>query len=149
MKKDYIALSISCILLSVFIYIYFDLFSFSKNINLPDWAMALPFPMSAPSLIVALSLIPALIIPNKLYSVFRVIVACLLISPIAGLINFSLIPAHQHNGLLYNILFNYFWIIFFHCLIPAVIIFSARIAYKFFYKNLIISRTIVSSIPTE
>ncbi|MFO1389272.1 hypothetical protein [Cellvibrio sp.] len=130
MSRNYLAFGASAVILSFIVYIYFDFFSFSKTIFLPSWMLLFPFPMLVPSVIIGAALIPATFIPHSVRSVVWVLVASLSISPLAGLIHFALSPIHQHGGLIYNILFNYFWIILYHCFVPMLILFAIRFGYE-------------------
>ncbi len=113
--KTFIAFSISCLLLTVVISKNRELFFFAKITRTIEWTVPFGDPLIAISLLVALSFIPVLWLPDNYVAVFKAWVATLLVAPLlATLVLFS----DSGWG---NILFQYVWSMVLGCLAGAVI----------------------------
>jgi len=126
LNRNQLALGISIVALSVAMVVWVDLFIFSKVVHLPQWADALPWPIFAPSFLVFFCLIPAAFGPDSFKSACHAIIFSLLVSPIAAVIAYAVNPLYQDRFLPANALFNYFWVIGFHCLAPAMLLLAVR-----------------------
>jgi len=126
LNRNQLALGISIVALSVAMVVWVDLFIFSKVVHLPQWADALPLPILAPSFLVFFCLIPAAFGPDSFKSACHAIIFSLLVCPIAAVISYAVNPLYQDWFLPANALFNYFWVIGFHCLVPAMLLLAVR-----------------------
>lgn len=131
MNRNQLALSISIIALSTAMLVWVELFVFSKVVYLPGWTHILPWPMFAPSFLACICLLPAAFGTDSLASSRKAITVSVLIPPIAAVAAYSLNPLYQDRFLPANALFNYFWVIGFHCLAPALILYSVRLLIHF------------------
>ena len=131
LNRNQLALGISIVALATAMLVWVDLFIFSKVVYLPGWAHILPWPMLAPSLLAGVCLLPAAFGPDSLAASRKAITVSVLITPIAAVAAYSLNPLYQDRFLPANALFNYFWVIGFHCVAPALILYSVRLLIHF------------------
>jgi hypothetical protein len=117
--------------------IWVDLFTFQKVVYLPAWAKILPAPLMAPAYLAFVCLIPAAFVANTLKGSILTVTKSVLLSPLTAIAAFALNPAHQDGSLTVNVLFNYVWIVLFHCLLPALLLVGARavLHYALKYKH--------------
>lgn len=126
LNRNQLALGISIVALTVVMIVWVDLFTFSKAVHLPQWADALPWPIFAPSFLVFFSLIPAAFGTDTFANAYKAIIFSLLVCPLAAVVAYALNPLYQTRFLPANALFNYFWVIGFHCLVPAMVLLAVR-----------------------
>ena len=131
LNRNQLALSASVIALSVAMVVWADLFTFSKVVQLPQWAKALPWPMFAPSFLAFACLIPAAFGTDTFANACKAVTFSVLGCPLAAVVVYALNPLYQDRFLPANVLFNYFWVIGFHCLIPALLLVAARAIFYF------------------
>jgi len=134
-NRNQLALGISIVALSVAMVVWVELFTFSKVVHLPQWADALPWPIFAPSFLVLFCLIPAAFGTDTFKSAYKAIIFSLLVCPLAAVVAYALNPLNQTRFLPANALFNYFWVIGFHCLIPALLVLVTRAIFDFIYRT--------------
>jgi hypothetical protein len=130
-NRNRLALGASIIALSISMVLWVDLFTFSKVVHLPGWAQVLPWPMLAPSFLVFACLLPAAFGTDSLASSRKAITVSVLLAPFAAVASYALNPSYQDRFLPANALFTYFWVIGWHCLLPALIIYSGRLLVHF------------------
>ena len=131
LNRNQLALGISIIALATAMFAWVDLFVFSKVVYLPSWAHILPWPMLAPSFLAGVCLLPAAFGTDSLAASRKAITVSVLVTPISAVAAYSLNPLYQDRFLPANALFNYFWVIGFHCLAPALILYSVRLLIYF------------------
>jgi hypothetical protein len=113
--KTFLASFISSLLLVVVISQNRELFFFAKTTRTIEWTVPFGDPLVAISLLVALSFIPVMWLPENYIAVFKAWIATLLVAPLlATLVLFS----DSGWG---NILFQYVWAMVLGCLAGAVI----------------------------
>jgi hypothetical protein len=106
--------------------IWVDLFIFSKVVYLPAWANVLPAPILAPAFLAFVCLIPAAVVPDTLGGARWAVARSVLLSPLTAIAAYALNPANQDRFLPANAIFNYLWIVLFHCLVPALLLVIVR-----------------------
>jgi len=124
-RNQYAAIA-STLLLAAAMTIWSDLFAFSKAVHLPAWTKHLPNPINTPAYLAFVCLAPAALVPITPVSAGLAVIRCLLIAPLPALIGYALNPIYQDQYLFWNLIFNYLWMILFHCLIPALLLLSVR-----------------------
>lgn len=119
-----LGLFVGLFFLSFVILTWRDLFFFSKFVTLPEWALHLPYPLSAPAYLAGLSLLPSTLIPSGLKAASKAIAFNLVLSPILGLMvaAFEFPTKMPLIDILLNIVFNYIWAVGFHCALPAMVL---------------------------
>ena len=135
LNRNQLALGISIFALSLAMVVWVDLFTFSKVVHLPQWADALPLPIFAPSFLVLFCLIPAAFGTDSFKSACQAIIFSLLVCPLAAVVAYALNPLNQTRFLPANAIFNYFWVIGFHCFIPALLVLMTRAIFGFACRN--------------
>ncbi|WP_024929234.1 hypothetical protein [Methylophilus sp. OH31] len=135
LNRNQLALGISIFALSVAMVVWVELFTFSKVVHLPQWADALPWPILAPSFLVLLCLIPAAFGTHTFANACKAIIFSLLVCPLVAVVAYALNPLYQTRFLPANALFNYFWVIGFHCLVPAMLLLAVRAIVYFTRKR--------------
>jgi hypothetical protein len=135
MNRNHIAFLTSTFLLSAVMVIWLDLFTFSKEIYLPAWANVLPIPIMVPAYFAFFCLTPAAFIANTPASARIAIAKSVLLSPLAAIAIYAFNPSHQNSFLLSNALYNYVWIVLFHCLLPALLLVGARTVFHYVLKR--------------
>lgn len=128
MNRNRLALIASTFLLSAAMFIWADLFNFSKVVYLPAWTKVLPAPINVPAYLAFTCLVPAAFVADSLRSACLAVAQSVLLSPLAAIVAYALNPIHQDKYLLANSLFNYVFIVLFHCLIPALLLVGVRAA---------------------
>lgn len=128
MKINYqsICFVVSLVLLSFVMVFWSDLFLFAKTVRLPAWVESLPSPINAPKYFVFLCLIPALLFANTLADASAQISKIILISAIFPVLIYIFKTNSQGVNLLYNLIFQYLWVIGWSCLLPAFILLGLR-----------------------
>jgi len=117
---------ISLLMLSLAIVIWSDLFLFSKIVHLPEWAEILPNPIDAPKYITFLCLIPVVFAAKNLVNATASTSKVIFLASLAALPGYALNTTVLDMRLLFNLAFHYFWIIGFHCLLPALVLLGLR-----------------------
>lgn len=135
LNRNQLALSASIVALSVAMVVWVDLFTFSKVVHLPQWADALPWPIFTPSFLALVCLVPAAFGTDAFASACKAVIFSLMVSPLAAVVACALNPFYQDRFLPANAVFNYFWVIGFHCLIPAVLLLAVRAILYFTRKR--------------
>ncbi|MGN7917685.1 hypothetical protein [Lysobacter sp. 22409] len=123
MKRNTVGFLLSLSALSIAVFVFRDIYLFSKVSIRPDWAQFLPTWLGVSDFIGLLCLAPAALMPERLKSVAAALAKCVFLAPLPVLIVYS--NDHAHSGLWMNLLFNYGWVGL-HCLIPAVMLFVVR-----------------------
>jgi hypothetical protein len=125
-SRNNISLLISLLMLSLVMGIWSDLFLFSKTFNFPSWAKNFPWPVYIPSYLVFICLIPAALLSNSLSGLGRAIGVSGCVAPLVPLMIYVFSPSNQNKHIMANFFINYLWIVFVHCLLPALILFLIR-----------------------
>jgi hypothetical protein len=128
MRRDHVAILTSLLLLAVAIVVWRDLFLFSKVLHLPAWTSSLPDPINTPAYLAALCLMPAAFISSTLPAAVRAATWSVLGAPLPALGLAAIGDSIRDVDVLLNSLFNYAWIVGFHCLVPAVALLAVRVA---------------------
>lgn len=124
--NDYLAIVASAALLAVSIVVWRDLFFFSKVVHLPEWATNLPSPIYTPAYLALVCLVPATFIPSTVSRAVRAVAWAVAISPIPALFVYIVGAAPRGADFWLNALFNYSWVVGFHCLVPALALLAVR-----------------------
>ncbi len=112
------------IVLSVFIWIWVDLFVFSKVQHLPAWQAILPPLLRGTFLLALVPLLPAMFLTKRLKDFLQVTLGVILLAPWPALIKFFIDDlAANTAGAVQNVLGNFVWIAF-QCLIPLSLLFA-------------------------
>ena len=109
-------------------FIWDDLFRWSKVVYLPDWINALPAPIMAPSYMTFVCLLPAGFVTASLANARAAVVRCVLLAPLLPIITYTLEPLHHNRFLIANALFHYAWIVLFFSALPALLVILIRAA---------------------
>lgn len=118
---------VSLQLLSLAMIFWSDLYLFAKTVQLPGWAESLPSPIDAPKYIVFLCLIPAVLFSSTLTDAATQISKIILIASIFPVLIFIFKTNSQGIELIYNVIFQYLWVIGWSCLLPSLILLGLRI----------------------
>ena len=132
---DLLVLIVSIVALSSAVAIWSDLFLFSKSVRLPEWTNILPSPINVPLYIAFVCLIPVALVPNTLKKATVAITKTILLSPIFALFLYAADTKHQDSYLVPNLLFDYFWVVGFNCLLPAFLLLFLRGCWQVFKSN--------------
>lgn len=135
MNRNFVAFIASTLLLSAAMIIWVDLFTFSKVVYRPAWAKVLPMPRMVPAYLAFVCLIPAAVVASTPKDALLAVTKSFLLSPLAAIAAFALNPAHQYWFLPINMLYNYVWIVLFHCILPALLLVSARGIFHYVRKH--------------
>ena len=135
MNRNHTAFVASTLLLSAAMVIWVDLFTFSKVVYLPAWAKVLHTPIMAPAYLAFVCLIPAVFVASSLENARLAVIKSVLLSPVAAIAAYALNPAYQDRFLPMNVLFNYVWIVLFHCFLPALLLVGARAVFHYALKH--------------
>jgi hypothetical protein len=106
--------------------IWADIFNFSKNVRLPEWANLLPNPIHTPAYLTLLCLMPAALASTSAQGAIQSVAISIFVAPLFAIAAFALNPIHHNSHLFANALFNYGWIILFHCTVPAFLLLVVR-----------------------
>lgn len=130
-NRDLVALAISTTLLSFFFVLFSDLLLFSKIVYVPQWIDNLPKPFryfEFPGFInsfIFICLLPTIFILRGQYRSLKVIAKTVFLSPLLIAItdSINIISKTSDQFQIFNIPFQYFWILIYHCIIPIIAIF--------------------------
>ena len=123
--RNKIAIGISVASMVTVLLVWPELYLWSKVMRLPEWSKELPLPLFTGMYMSAVCLLPAAFMTNSVVSSRRGLMVVLLVAPIPALVMYSL--DHGVNQfLLFNVVFQYIWIIMFGMLIPALTLGSVR-----------------------
>lgn len=125
MNKDKLSFGISLMMLSVVLGVFWKLFRFAKSV--PSFVFFLQYPFILTSDIVFFCLLPAALIPDKFRIAISSVVACVLISALVPALNVMMVATTEP---LINGLYNYLFVIFYHCYHPVVIVLLLRVIIK-------------------
>ena len=125
------AIGLSVVLLGACMVAWPALFLFSKTLHAPKWAEALPSLFYAAPLLslVALAPIPLLTFGGR--NSGRGLLVAVLLSPLTAATLYWVQNASSDESLVFNTVFNYFWVLGFHLLGPAVVLFCVKAAVTF------------------
>lgn len=118
---------VSLALLSLAMVVWSDLYLFAKTVQLPDWADLLPSPIDAPKYIAFLCLIPAILFSSTLADAATNISKIILIASIFPVLIFIFKTNSHGIVLIYDMIFQYLWVIGWNCLLPALILLALRL----------------------
>ena len=128
MRRDLIATSSSVMLLAVSVLVWRDLYFFSKVIYLPTWTASLPGPINTPAYLATLCLLPAAFISSTRGAAARAVAWAVLVAPLPALGVYAISTSTSGVDLVLNSVFNYGWVVGFHCLFPALVLVALRVA---------------------
>jgi hypothetical protein len=111
-----------------------DLFLFSKTVQLPEWTKFLPSPIDAPMYITFVCLIPVFLFSKTLSTAAASASKVILLAPILVLITYAF-RTNNVEHLLFNVGFNYLWVIGFNCLLPVLVLLGIRAIGDFLIKH--------------
>ncbi len=120
MRRHHLAIVSSAALLSVSIFVWRDLFFFSKIVHLPTWTAMLPSPVNTPAYIAFVCLVPAAFIPSTPSGAARALAWAVVFAPLPALIVYITRTMTSDPGSWLNAAFNYAWVVGFHCFLPAL-----------------------------
>jgi len=126
MPRHHLATIASAALLSVSVFVWRDLFFFSKVAHLPAWTAILPIPINTPAYLAFACLIPAAFIPSTASGAARALAWAIAFSPLPALIMYIASTVTSGTDLWLNAAFNYAWVVGFHCFLPALGLFAVR-----------------------
>jgi hypothetical protein len=126
MRRDTAATITSALLLGGSVLHWQSLFLFSKVVYLPAWTAYLPSPIYTPAYLAFLCLLPATLASSTLRAAFRAVVIAVLSAPLPALALYAANGQPWRLELWANVLFNYVWVLGFHCAVPAAILLVAR-----------------------
>ena len=127
MNRNRISTLASVALLSAVMVVWADLFYFSKEVHLPEWAKLLLSPISAPEYLTLLCLIPAAFFTTTTQRAVQSVIVSLFVAPLSTVALYAL--NHENMYIVQNVLFTYGFIILWHCTVPAILLIGARAAY--------------------
>lgn len=125
---------VSLLFLSGAMVFWSDLYLFTKTVRLPEWAESLPNPINAPKYIAFLCLIPAILFANTFTNAFTQISKIILIASIFPVLIFIFKINSRSMELIYiiyNVIFQYLWVIGWNCLLPAVVLLGVHTIWQF------------------
>lgn len=97
-----------------------NLFLFAKSVHLPAWAESLSSPINAPKYVTFLCLIPLAFSQSKLFNTGIRLSKIILLASIVPVVFYILETSSQDIRLIYNVIFQYFWVIGWNCTLPAL-----------------------------
>jgi hypothetical protein len=126
MRLNNFATFTSAALLATSIFIWRDLFFFSKTVHLPAWTAVLPSPIDTPLYLSFFCLLPAAFLTSTLSTAIRATAKAIFLAPLPTF--FFLILSHVGFDIvqLVGVLFTYVWVVGFNCLAPALLLVAAR-----------------------
>jgi hypothetical protein len=113
-------------MLSLAMVYWSNIFLFAKTVLLPSWAESLPSPIDAPKCVAFVCLIPALLYTSTLAKAAKNIAAIVLIASIFPVLIYIFKTNSQDIHLLFNVAFQYIWVIGWNCLLPALALLGIR-----------------------
>ena len=122
---------VSLLFLSLAMVFWSDLFLFSKTVRLPEWAESLPSPINAPKYIAFLCLIPAVLFASTLANASAQISKIIIIASIFPVLIYTFKTNSHGINLVYNVIFQYLWVIGWNCLLPALILLGLHSIWQF------------------
>ena len=131
MNRDRIFTLISLVLLSISMSVWAEIFNFSKIIYLPEWTKVFPHPINAPSYLVLVCLMPVAFVSTTVRLAVQGVAVSVFVAPLFAVLTAALNPTHQSVYLFANMLFNYWWIVLFHCTVPACLLLVTRVLVRF------------------
>ena len=126
MRRDTVATATSALLLGGAVVLWQDLFFFSKVVYLPAWTASLPSPIYTPAYLAFLCLLPAALASSTLSAAVRATVVAVGIAPLPALVLYASNAQSSGLELWANVLFNYAWVLGFHCALPAAVLLVVR-----------------------
>lgn len=125
-SRNQLALALSAIPLAIVMFVWPELFLWSKVVHLPSWAELLPTPIFAGAYVSLLCLLPAAFLADSFAGAKRALLMAVAITPVAAVSTYAVDPIHLNKYLPYNVVFHYFWAILFCLLLPALILSTIR-----------------------
>lgn len=125
-SRNQLALALSVIPLAIAMFVWPELFLWSKVVHLPRWAEFLPTPIFAGAYVSLLCLLPAAFLTESFAGAKRALLLAVAITPVAAVSTYALDPIHLNKYLPFNVVFHYFWAILFCLLFPALILGTIR-----------------------
>lgn len=125
---------VSLLFLSGAMVFWSDLYLFAKTVRLPEWAESLPSPINVPKYIAFLCLIPAILFANTFTNAFAQISKIILIASIFPVLIFIFKINSRSMELIYiiyNVIFQYLWVIGWNCLLPAIVLLGVHAIWQF------------------
>ena len=122
---------VSLVMLSILFTVYSELFLFSKNVEIPYWITMLPEPFSLfgfpgfTRISIFICLLPIFFAKEKTLASGLLLMKIVFLSivPVLIIYSFEIIPKIEGYRAWFNLSFQYFWIVCFHCLIPLCALF--------------------------
>ena len=131
MQRSTFVIVLSVVLLGACIVAWPALFLFSKVLYAPKWAEALPNVLYAAPLLSFLGLAPIPVFISGIRNSGRGLLVAVLLSPLTGATLYWVQNVGEDDSLVFNTAFNYFWVLGFHLLAPAVVLFCTKAALAF------------------
>ncbi len=123
MQRNRIAFFASLIMLSFVMIIWRDMFLFTKSAPVPKWSYFLPYPFILTSDIVFVCLLPVAFFPKSFRFKYASVLICVLLSPLIPVVTWMTTISYHP---LVNGIYNYLFIILFHCFFPVFFIVLIR-----------------------
>jgi hypothetical protein len=122
---------VSLLLLSLAMILWSDLYLFSKTVRLPEWATTLPSPINVAMYATFLCLIPVVLFSSTLANASTQLSKIILIASIFPILIYIFKTNSQDIKLVFNVIFQYLWVIGWSCLLPALILLGIRAIWQF------------------
>lgn len=126
MRLNNFATFTSAALLATSIFIWRDLFFFSKTVHLPAWTAVLPSPINTPLYLAFFCLLPAAFLTSTLSTAIRATAKAIFLAPLPTFFFLLLSQVGFDIVELVGVLFTYVWVVGFNCLAPALLLVAAR-----------------------
>ncbi len=130
-NRNRVAFFVSLIMLSVAMILWRDMFLFAKSAPVPKWSYFLPYPFILTSDIVFVCLLPVAFLVNRFRFACASVMMCVLLSPLVSVITWMTTISYTP---LLNGIYNYLFIILFHCVFPAFLVLIIRAIINFIQK---------------
>lgn len=131
MKRNRISMLASTALLSIFMLVWADLYCFSKEVTLPEWAKFVPSPIHIPEYLTLLSLIPAAFFTTTVLRAVQSVIISVFVAPLFAVASHALNSVYPDSYLLVvNLLGHYGFIVVWHCTVPVILLLGIRWGYQ-------------------
>ena len=131
MQRSTFVIVLSVVLLGACVVTWPALFLFNKVLDAPKWAEALPSVLYAAPLLSLLGLAPIPIFISGIRNTARGLLVAVLLAPLIAATLYWVRNVGADDSLVFNAAFNYFWVLGFHLLAPAVGLFCIKAALVF------------------
>lgn len=125
-KRGKLSAIVSTTLLAAAMVIWPEMFNYAKVVYFSAWTKLLPFSIDTPAYLALICLLPAAIAPARPADAQRAIAVAVLLAPVFATAVYATRFAAVERYFVTNTVFNYFWIVFVHCAIPALILMLMR-----------------------